>query len=342
MGATASASALVLVLDPAAPPADRDRILSAAAELQPAPSIARGDGWAALTLGDGVRPLPTESLQELPGVRRVVEITAPYRLASREAFPEDGAVRLGNVPVGGGASIALAVGCSVDGWDDNRLGLAMDRFRQAGACMLHVGRLSVDARRGGVEQLRRAGDGARDAGLAVSVEVEAPAEIEQARDAADVLQVGSPNMQDFSLLRELGQADRPVLLKRGPGATVEEFLLAAEYVLSHGNGRVIMCESGIRTFDSGRNTRFEINAVPLLKMATHLPVMADPSFASPDPAFVPAIARAAVAAGADGVLVEARGAAGADGRGHRAIDLAALRQLRRDLDVVAGAVGRRP
>jgi 3-deoxy-7-phosphoheptulonate synthase len=145
-------------------------------------------------------------------------------------------------------------------------------------------------------------------------------------------------MQDFSLLRALGKADRPVLLRRGSGATAEEFLLAAEYVLMGGNGRVMLCESGIRTFGDGGLPRFEINAIPLLKQATHLPVLADPSHTATSRAALPAVVRAAVAAGADGVVV----AVHAEGAhpGTNTIGPGRLRKLRSEVDVVAEALGR--
>jgi 3-deoxy-7-phosphoheptulonate synthase len=177
-------------------------------------------------------------------------------------------------------------------------------------------------------------------GLALCAEVSDYRRIREVSGVADVLQVGSRNMQDFNLLRELGHADRPVLLKRGPGATVEEFLLAAEYVLSHGNGRVILCESGIRTFDVAGKPRFEINAIPVIKQATHLPVIADPSQATSHGRLVPAVARAAVAAGADGLVLEVTDDEARE-RDGAAIGLPSLRALMAELDPIAQAVGRR-
>jgi 3-deoxy-7-phosphoheptulonate synthase len=152
--------------------------------------------------------------------------------------------------------------------------------------------------------------------------------------------VGARNMQNFSLLRELGGTDRPVILKRGLGASTEEFLLAAEYVVSHGNGRVVVCESGIRTFDVSGRPRFEINAIPLLKAASHLPVIADPSQSALDFRLVPPVALAAVAAGADGVLVEVGGGTTGPDRASATIGLQAFAGLVADLQTVAVAAGR--
>ncbi len=175
--------------------------------------------------------------------------------------------------------------------------------------------------------------------MAFCVEVWDASQIAAAADVADLLQVGSPNMQDFSLLREIGALDRPVLLRRGAGATVEEFLLAAEYVLVHGNGKVILCESGIRTFDALRKPRFEINAIPLVKQLSHLPLVADPSQTAPHASAVPAMAKAAIAAGADGLVLEVGTEAIYDPDGV-AIDIEAMQRLTAELRPIARAVGR--
>jgi len=158
------------------------------------------------------------------------------------------------------------------------------------------------------------------------VEVSDTQEVAVVTRIASMVEVGSRNMQHFQLLRHLGRASLPVLIRRAPGATAEEFLLAAEYVLANGNGRALLCESGIRAFDESRRARFDINAVPLLRQATHLPVLADPSSSTPHPTLVPPVARAAVAAGADGILL-AVGAIDDD----RAIGIDTFRRLVSDI-----------
>jgi len=189
------------------------------------------------------------------------------------------------------------------------------------------------------DSLRRLRDVAHEHELALCVEVSDASQIPSAVQFADLLQVGSRNMQDFSLLREMGRTERPVLLRRGAGATVEEFLLAAEYVLLHGNGKVILCESGIRTFDALQKPRFEINAVPLIKHLSHLPLVADPSQTAPHAATVPAMARAAIVAGADGLVLEVGTEAVYDPDGV-AIDIETMRRLMAELRPIARAVGR--
>lgn len=338
---------IVLVLDPAAPDAEVTRVLAAAGELQPGASIARGDGWAALAIGDGVRPVPLERFTGLPAVREVVPVSAPYRLASREVFRQDLPVVVRyltdgspmSFELGGRAPIGLIASSRWAMAGAGRLELLAPVLAEAGCRAFHAGQLSADGVRLGSGTAEQVRDIVHERGLALSVEVTHAGEISAAEELADLIQVGSRNMHDFSLLREMGRSNKPVLLKRGAGATVEEFLLAAEYVLSHGNGRLILCESGIRTFDALRRPRFEINAVPLLKRSTHLPLVADPSQAAPHAGVVPAVARAAVAAGADGLVIEVGTEAVHDPDG-TAIDIETLRRLTAELQPIARAVGR--
>lgn len=333
-------SASVIVLAAGSSAAEREESLRAARERNPGAVMAQGDGWAAIVVGDG----GAEGFEGLPGAERVVEVTAPYRLASREVLGGDSAVRVrrGSEPgveVGGGAPLVVAVSPAGTSEAEERLRETAARVREAGGSLLHAGELvwEEEPSSAGLDALRSARRVADDVGLALCVEVSDHRQIEEASAHADVLQVGWRNMQDFALLRELGRAERPVLLKRGLSATVEEFLLAAEYVLTHGNGRVILCESGIRTFDAGGRPRFEINAIPVIKRATHLPLLADPSRATPRPELVPAVARAAVAAGVDGLVLDV-GEGDAEGS---PIAMEAFLALMDELPPIAEAVGRR-
>jgi 3-deoxy-7-phosphoheptulonate synthase len=314
--------------------------------------VVRGDAWAAISVGDGVREIPVERLRALDSVQRVVAVGTPYCLANRDVVGSWGFVTLGpgaqdgraeDTIVGDGAPVVIAA--AMQG------GPAADRFphlaaqlSEAGVAILHAGEFSGDESRdpstvgrAGLERLR---EQAAEAGMALSVEVSDSNHIARVQDVVDVVQAGSRTMQDFSLLRALGASERPVLLKRGTGATVEEFLLAAEYVLMGGNGRVMLCESGIRTFDAADRPRFEINAIPLLKRATHLPVLADPSHTATSSAALPAVVRGAVAAGADGVVLSVGSRMPRYGPS-ATIDVAHLRHLRAGIDAVARAVGRR-
>ena len=344
----------VAVLDPGAPESQLARVVSAAGHLMPAARVTRGDGWAAVPLGDGIRPVERDPFERLPSVLRLVQISAPYRLASRELFGEDVGIEVplrqngvrsaAGVTFGGRAPLGVIVSSRWASANERRLELLAPLLREAGCRIFHAGQMAHSSDRdasGGltVDSLRRLRDVSHDHGLGLGVEVWDASQIPSALEVADLLQVGSRNMQDFSLLREMGRTDHPVLLRRGAGATVEEFLLAAEYVLLHGNGKVILCESGIRTFDALDKPRFEINAVPLIRQLSHLPLLADPSLTAPHAAVVPAMARAAVAAGADGLVLEVGTEAVHDPAGV-AIDIEAMRRLMAELRPIARAVGR--
>ena len=344
----------VLVLDPGASESELAAAVAAAGELLPGARITWGDAWAAVPLGDGVRPVDGDRFELLASVRRVVQVSAPYRLASREVFGEDVGIR---VPLceddgpgaeaavlGGKAPLGIIVSSRWAAASEARFELLAPLLREAGCSVFHAGQMALASEQGSaaaltIGSLRRLRDIAHEHGLALCVEASDASQIAPAMESADLLQVGSRNMQDFSLLREMGGIERPVLLRRGAGATVEEFLLAAEYVLSHGNGRVILCESGIRTFDAVQKPRFEINAIPLIKGLSHLPVLADPSQTAPHAATVPAMAKAAIAAGADGLVLEVGTEAIHDPDGV-AVDIETMRTLLAELRPIARAVGR--
>jgi 3-deoxy-7-phosphoheptulonate synthase len=343
----------VIVLDPAAPESELAGVLAAAEDLLPGARVTRGDGWAVVPLGDGVRPVQSEPFERLPSVQRLVQVSVPYRLASRELFGEDLAIEvpLGDrarepetVRFGGRAPLGVIVSSRWASASEARFRLLAPLLREAGCRIFHAGQLALTPYRDASSELtedalRRLADVAHANGLALCVEVSDASQIPSAVAIADLLQVGSRNMQDFSLLRDMGRTQHPVLLRRGAGATVEEFLLAAEYVLVHGNGKVILCESGIRTFDALRKPRFEINAVPLVKQLSHLPLIADPSQTAPHAGAVPAMAKAAVAAGADGVVLEVGTEAVYDPDGV-AIDIEAMRRLMSELRPIARTLGR--
>jgi 3-deoxy-7-phosphoheptulonate synthase len=338
----------VVVLEPGARPQDAKLVAGAVGGLQPGTSITQGDAWSAIAFADGRHEDQVEAIRALPGVDRVVGVSAPYRLASREVFERDVAVRIGDpregasLEIGGSAPIAVMVGLGPRRRSREELARLSGEVRSAGATVLVAGRVGVgsgaDPDSLSMEDLRAIREATAGVDLALAAEVSDLRQIGAVSGLVDVLQLGGPSMQDFNLLRELGGADRPVLLRRGSGSIVEEFLLAAEYVLTHGNGRVILCEAGIRTFDATYAPRFEINAVPVIKHATHLPVVADPSHATAHPRVVPAVAKAAVAAGADGLVLEITDGPEAN---ESAIGMSEFRTLMDELGPIAAAVGRR-
>jgi len=251
-----------------------------------------------------LRALP---LLSVPGVETVHSVLKPYKLASREFAAEATRVPLGSAEIGGDEIFIIAGPCSVEGAD--MLRSTADEVRRAGGQALRGGafkpRTSPYSFRGmGEEGLEILAQVRKDTGLPVVTEVMDTRQVELVASYADVLQVGARNMQNFALLTEVGRLRRPVLLKRGMSATVKDLLLAAEYVMSQGNPNVILCERGIRTFETATRNTFDLAAIPILKRETHLPVIADPSHAGGRRPLVAPLSYAAVAAGADGLIVE--------------------------------------
>jgi len=253
------------------------------------------------------RPVDPETFELCDGVERAVRILHPFKLASRDFHPQDSVVQVNGVSVGGRQVIIMAGPCSVESREQLRETAAA--VKAAGAHILRGGawkpRTSPYSFQGlglkGLELLREARD---EFQLPVVTEVMSVNEVSLIAQYADILQIGARNMQNFSLLNAVGEIQKPVLLKRGPMSTIEELLMAAEYILSRGNQRVILCERGIRTFETATRNTFDINAIPVLKSLTHLPVIADPSHGTGKWELVTPIAKAAIAAGADGVIVE--------------------------------------
>jgi 3-deoxy-7-phosphoheptulonate synthase len=248
------------------------------------------------------------SLEDIPGVDRVLPVSKPYKLVSSDATPERTVIQVRGRRIGGQNFGLIAGPCTVESREQT---LETARaVNAAGATMLRGGafkpRTSPYSFQGlGSEALTILAEAREDTGLPLVTEVLDPRQLEEVVQTADVLQIGARNMQNFLLLAECGKTDKPVLLKRGASASIEELLMAAEYILKEGNPRVILCERGIKTFE--RSTRFtlDISAVPVLQEETHLPVVVDPSHPAGRRELVPALARAAVAAGADGIIVEA-------------------------------------
>lgn len=273
-------------------------------------SVHRSTGMIHTVLG-GVGQegdLAPEDLQVMPGVKECHRVTSPYKLAARAFKPEGTVVEFPNgVKIGGPQLVVAAGPCSVEGEEQIRASAAA--VAKAGAKMIRAGafkpRSSPYSFQGlgeaGLKMLRAAAD---EHGLLVVSEVMDQTQIPLLEEYVDLLQVGARNMQNFNLLRELGKSARPVLLKRGIAATIEELLLSAEYILSGGNYDVILCERGIRTFETYTRNTMDLAAIPVVKKLSHLPIMADPSHGTGRRDKVIPMARAAVAAGADGLLVE--------------------------------------
>ncbi len=282
----------------------------------------------------------------LDGVREVMRITQPFKLASRQFKPEGTIVDLGRGARFGGPEVTVAAGpCSVESRE--QIFCVAESVAKAGAKVLRAGafkpRTSPYAFQGlgekGLQMMREAADAF---GLFTVSEVMDPSQVQMMGAYVDVYQVGARNMQNYHLLRALGEVRKPVLLKRGLSATMEELLLSAEYILSGGNYNVILCERGIRTFETYTRNTLDIAEIPVIKKLSHLPMIADPSHGTGRRDKVPAMARAAVAAGADGLLIEVHNDPDhALSDGAQSLDPATFAQLMAELRIIAPAIGRR-
>ena len=286
-----------------------------------------------------------EMLESLPGVEKVVPIVQPFKLASRDFKPDNTIIQVGNHTIGDGGLTVIAGPCAVEGHD--KFIDAAIAVKNAGADMLRGGafkpRTSPYSFQGlGKEGLEIMAEARDITGLPIVTEVMDQKSLPLVAEYADIIQVGARNMQNFFLLRELGKCDKPVLLKRGPSATIEEWIMAAEYIISSGNPQVIMCERGIRTFEKYTRNTLDLSAVPLIKQLTHLPVIVDPSHGTGVRELVSPMACAAIAAGADGIMVEVHPhPEKALSDGDQSLTPRGFSQLMREVEPLARAVGRR-
>ncbi len=253
------------------------------------------------------RGVDTRNFELMEGVHEVLRITTPYKLVSRTFHPNDTVVKIREVTIGGEAVVVMAGPCSVE--TPEQIELIAATVKKAGAQILRGGafkpRTSPYSFQGlGESGLRMMRHAAEKEGLLVVSEVMEVAQVPLVAEYVDILQVGARNMQNFNLLRELGKIRKPVLLKRGMAATIEELLMAAEYLMAGGNYQVILCERGIRTFENATRNTLDISAIPVVKKLSHLPILADPSHGTGRRDKVAPMARAAVAAGADGLIIE--------------------------------------
>ncbi len=271
------------------------------------PHLSQGEERTIIGLiGDG-RVIQKDKYLFLPGVDRIVPITRPYKLASREFSPHNSVFPLDGVQAGGKEVVIIAGPCAVE--SRTQVLEVAQAVAEAGAHALRGGIFKPRTSPYSFQGMGEAGlefllEARQLTGLPIVTEVMAPQQVEFLTQHVDVLQVGARNMQNYSLLEVIGESQHPVLLKRGLSATVEDLLMAAEYILSKGNRKVMLCERGIRTFETSTRNTTDINAIPVLKAITHLPVILDPSHSTGHWEYVTAIARAGVAAGADGLIVE--------------------------------------
>ena len=299
---------MLLVLKKKAGPEVLESVKAELKRLGFVPHVSEGEETTLVgAVGKGPTPEIMEHFRALPGVAEVIRISKPYKLASREVHPKPTVLAFPTGSTGDGHFMVAAGPCGVESEEQT---LRAARYvKKHGAQMLRGGafkpRTSPYSFQGlGEEGLKILAEARRETGLPVVTEVTAPDKVELVARYADVLQIGARNAQNFALLKEAGQAKKPVLLKRGMSMTLEEFLMSAEYVLSEGNEKVILVERGIRTFEKATRFTLDVSAVPVLKSWTHLPVWVDPSHAAGKREYVTPLALAGIAAGADGLIVE--------------------------------------
>ncbi|PJF22567.1 MAG: 3-deoxy-7-phosphoheptulonate synthase [Phototrophicales bacterium] len=308
-------------------------------------NLADGDNQTLIgVVGESDKPFDPKKYEALPGVERVASVTVPYKLASREMHPQDTVVNVRGKVFGANKVQVIAGPCSVES-REQIIDIA-HAVKEAGAVALRGGaykpRTSPYSFQGhGEKGLQWLAEAREQTGLPVVTEVMDSNLVPLVCQYADVLQIGARNMQNFALLHAVGESQHPVLLKRGMSSTMEDLLMAAEYILSHGNNRVMLCERGIRTFEKYTRNTFDLNAIPVLKHLSHLPVIADPSHAVGKREYVDALSRAAVAAGADGLIIEVHTdpeAALSDGR--QTVSVPQFQQLMTHIQRIAEAIGR--
>src|SRR5215211_2922542 len=335
---------MILVIRPEASLEQIDHVIERVRELGFTPHVSRGESRTIIgVIGDETKP-GTENFSAIPGVEQVLNIMKPFKLASREFHREDSAVYVGKVKIGQGSLAMIAGPCAVESFE------VMDTIakyvKAGGANILRGGafkpRTSPYAFQGmGEDGLKILKDVGQKYDMPVVTEVMDPRQVDLVVKYADMLQIGARNMQNFDLLKECGRTRTPVLLKRGMSATVKDLLMSAEYILAEGNSNVVLCERGVRSFEDSTRNMLDMAAVPNVRSLSHLPIVVDPSHATGRPDLIPSMARAAVAAGADGVHVEVHSCPEkALSDGPQALLPAQYAELVRDLRKLADLLGK--
>jgi 3-deoxy-7-phosphoheptulonate synthase len=335
---------VVIIMKAHAATRDISAVIARVEDLNFKVHLSEGDERTIIGLIGDSRVLDREAIERMPGVDRVVPVLKPFKLAGRDFKPRDTKFAIGSHSVGGEGIFVVAGPCSVE----NRSQIVETAWavKEAGAHALRGGaykpRTSPYSFQGlGEEGLKYLAEAREATGLPVFTEVMEPDLVPLVAEYADVLQIGARNMQNYALLHAVGKSQHPVLLKRGMSSLMEEWLMCAEYILSHGNTRVMLCERGIRTFETYTRNTFDINAIPVVKQLSHLPVFADPSHATGKWEYVSAAAKASVAAGADGLIIEVHPRPEeALSDGGQSLKPERFAQLVREMRAIAEATGR--
>ena len=335
---------MIIVMNKEASNGQIEHVIARIEQLGCRVDLSRGEERTIIgVIGNG-RPLDREQISRWDGVSHTVPILKPFKLASRDFHPANTIVSVGDVQIGGDEVVVMAGPCSVE--SQEQILETARQVKAAGAKILRGGaykpRTSPYSFQGlGEEGLELLALAKQETGMPIVTEVMEPQMVPLVTVYADILQIGARNMQNYALLHAVGEAHRPVLLKRGMMSTIEELLMAAEYILSHGNQNVILCERGIRTFESYTRFTLDINAVPVLKQLSHLPVIVDPSHATGKWDLVEAVSRASIAAGADGLEIEVHPRPEeALSDGAQSLKPARFAEMMKGLRPIASAVGR--
>ena len=335
---------MIIVMSGSATASDLQSVIDRVAEFGLKTHLSEGEERTIVGIIGDERPIHRETFERMQGVEQVIRVLQPFKLASRDFRPENTIIPLNGIQIGGHRVIAMAGPCAVE--DRVQMHEVAHAVKEAGVKILRGGaykpRTSPYSFQGlGVEGLELLAEVGEKFGLAIVTEVMAPDDVSLVARYASILQVGTRNMQNYALLHAVGESDRPVLLKRGMMSTLQELLMSAEYILSHGNHKVMLCERGIRTFETYTRNTFDINAIPALKSLTHLPIVADPSHGTGKWDLVAAVSKAAVAAGVDGLIIEVHPhPSRALSDGVQSLRPESFAQLMSELQTVAQAVGR--
>lgn len=335
---------MIVIMRAGATPAEIEHVTERVSELGYQVHLSRGTERTIIGIIGDERPLDPALFEVMDGVERTVGILPPFRLASREFRPDNTVIRLGNVTIGGQRLHVMAGPCSVESRE--QLLETAHAVKEAGATLLRGGaykpRTSPYSFQGmGLKGLEILAEAREETGLYIVTEVMSPDKVPLVAEYADVLQVGARNMQNYDLLKAVGKSQKPVLLKRGMMSMVEELLMSAEYIMASGNYNIMLCERGIRTFETYTRNTTDINAIPALKHLSHLPVIGDPSHGTGKWALVAPVAKALVAAGADGLMIEVHHSPEhALSDGAQSLKPERFAELMHQVKLVAEAVGR--
>ncbi|RME61549.1 MAG: 3-deoxy-7-phosphoheptulonate synthase [Caldilineae bacterium] len=298
---------MVVVMKPTATAGEIAQVIQRAEEMGATPHPIYGKDHTVVALVGDLTQVQRDVFNAMAGVQKTVRIQEPYKLSGRTSHPDKTTITVGNVTIGGSAIAVMAGPCSVES-REQILEIA-HAVKEAGATILRGGafkpRTSPYSFQGlGEEGLKYLAEAREQTGLPIITEVMTVETVELVAEYADILQIGARNMQNYGLLQAVGKVNRPVMLKRGISGEIKELLMCAEYILSNGNKQVMLCERGIRTYETATRNTFDLNAIPVLQQATHLPIVADPSHGTGYWELVGPMARAAVAAGADALMIE--------------------------------------